>query len=210
MLPVKAMLLDVDGVLAIARPFSHTMEKQYGITREMTSPFFQGIFLECITGRADLKQEIASYLQEWGWPGTVDKFIEAWFETEHQVNEPLLAVVQQLRNQGIPCYLATNQERYRTEYILKRMEFSTRFDGIFSSAYVGYAKPDREFFEAVLSGLKGIAPEEILFWDDNAGHIAAAREVGLQAEVYQSVEEFVTVLRRYFPLNMPIEHELDS
>jgi len=35
-------------------------------------------------------------------------------------------------------YLATNQEKYRTAYLLDQMGFGRQFDGIFSSAYVGY------------------------------------------------------------------------
>src|SRR6266699_6685441 len=68
------------------------------------------------------------------------------------------------------CDLATNQEKYRTAYLLDQMGFERQFDGIFSSVYVGYMKHDTAFFEHVLRELKDVKPQEILFWDDQPGN----------------------------------------
>lgn len=146
---ISTILFDVDGVLVVSEPFSATLAREYGITMEMTAPFFRGPFGQCLIGKADLKAEIASYLPMWGWRGSVDEFLGIWFTSGQQIDDALLTTVQRLRQQGIRCCLATNQERYRTEYLLTRMELAEQFDGCFSSAYIGYLKDHPAFFQTV-------------------------------------------------------------
>ncbi|GHO49400.1 hypothetical protein KSX_75630 [Ktedonospora formicarum] len=62
------------------------------------------------------------------------------------------------------------------------MELAKRFDGIFSSAYVGHIKSKPEFYHHVLGKLKPAQAKEIIFWDDTPRNIEVARDVGIQAE----------------------------
>ena len=197
---IKIILFDVDGVLVDGELFSRRLARDHGITLEMTRSFFAGPFSECLVGQADLKQVLLDYMREWGWQHSIDDFLSFWF-SEHSINEPLLISVQHLRQQGIPCYLATNQEQYRTAYILEEMGFAQKFDGIFSSAHVGQVKSQPAFFEHVLRKLNGIAAHEILFWDDSAPNIATARQFGLQAEIYTTFADFTRKMSRYLDQN---------
>jgi putative hydrolase of the HAD superfamily len=191
------MLFDIDGVLVNGEPFSQQLARDYGITLEMTAGFFKGVFSECLVGRADLKQEIASYLPQWGWQRSVDEFLADWFAYETCIDEALLASIQQLRQQTLPCYLATNQERHRIAYILNEMGFAGKFDGIFSSASIGYMKHEPAFFAAVLEALPGVQAREILFWDDNLANVAAARTAGIQAELYTNFANYEKQMSTY-------------
>ncbi|MDQ6660920.1 MAG: HAD-IA family hydrolase [Chloroflexota bacterium] len=194
---IKVILFDVDGVLVNGEQFSRRLARDYGVTREISGPFFSERFPECLRGNADLKQELESYLQQWGWQKSVEEFLNYWFTTEHAIDEPLVNAVQQLRQQGIQCYLATNQEKYRTEYILEQMGFAQKFDGMFSSAYVGHMKPDAAFFEHIVLTLDDVQTQEILFWDDSPQNVATAREVGLHAEIYRTFADFEKKLSGY-------------
>lgn len=191
---IKVLLFDVDGVLTSGGPFSKHLAQDYGISPEVTSAFFKEKLPACLIGNADLKEELLAYLQQWGWQQSVDDFIQYWFKSEHNIDEPLIEAIQDVRQRGIPCYLATNQEKYRTAYILEQMGFAEKFDGMFSSGHIGYAKPQRAFFMYVLSQLNGIEANEIFFWDDTPANVAAAREAGLQAEIYTSFADFQRTL----------------
>ena len=187
---LKVLLLDADGVLITGGMFSAHLEREYGIPKERTLPFFMGPFKECILGNADLKEVLAPHLAEWRWDKGVDAMLKFWFEAEHVINEPLVAYVQTLRKQGIRCYVATNQERHRAAYLLNEMGFSTSFDGLFASAHLGHKKPDKAFYAKVMESLPDVKKEEVLFWDDSKENVDAAKEFGMQAEVYRSFEDF--------------------
>lgn len=195
---IKAVLFDVDGVLSAHEPFSKRLARDHGIMTDSTAPFLRGPFRDCLAGKADLKEQLSLYLPQWNWQKTVDDFLNYWFTSEHNPNQPLLQVAQQLRQHGITCYLATNQERYRTEYILHQMNFASQFDGAFSSAYIGYMKPQVEFFHHILYKLEHLEAGEILFWDDTLENITTAREVGLHAEHYSDFDDCITTMRAYF------------
>ncbi|HEU5367574.1 MAG TPA: HAD-IA family hydrolase [Ktedonobacterales bacterium] len=195
---ISTILFDVDGVLVVGDPFSVTLARDHHITLEMTAPFFRhGPFEQCLIGKADLKVEIASHLPRWGWRGSVAEFLDLWFTTSQQVDAALLAAVQRLRQQGIRCYLATNQERYRTDYLLTQMGLASQFDGCFSSSQLGCLKEHPAFFQAVLRALPGVQASDILFWDDSPANVATARAAGLQAEVYTTFASFEQQMRLY-------------
>ncbi|GCE18870.1 HAD-IA family hydrolase [Dictyobacter kobayashii] len=127
----------------------------------------------------------------------MDAFLDYWFTSEHVIDAPLVAFIQQLRQQGVPCYLATQQEKYRTAYILEQMGFVREFDGMFSSAYLGTLKKDVAFFQQILAALPDLAPAEVLFWDDTPLNVAVARQAGIQAEVYTDFAHFQQTLLNY-------------
>src|ERR1700753_989596 len=120
-LMIDVVLFDVDGVLANGKPFSFYLERDYGITTDMASAFFRHKFVPCLIGEADLKVEISDYLQQWGWTKSVDELLDYWFTCEHIIDQLLIDYVEQLRQQGTPCYLATQQEKYRTASLLDKM-----------------------------------------------------------------------------------------
>lgn len=59
------------------------------------------------------------------------------------------------------------------------MDFESAFVKCYYSHEVGLAKPDAQFFLLILEENKLLA-EETLFIDDTAGHIMAAKKLGLQ------------------------------
>lgn len=194
---LQVVLFDVDGVLVNAEQFSKRLARDYGIVQEMTASFFRGRFTECLIGKADLKQALITHLDQWGWQGSVDDFLHYWFDSEHRIDELLVHEVQQLRQRGIRCYLATNQEKYRTAYILEQMGCAERFDGMFSSAHIGYMKHDAEFFAHVLHELADVPANHILFWDDSPGNVATAKTLGIQAELYGDFADFKQKMAHY-------------
>jgi putative hydrolase of the HAD superfamily len=77
------------------------------------------------------------------------------------------------------------------------MGFAELFDGIFSSAHIGYMKNDPRFFIMLLNELDGYQADELLFWDDIPGNVATARSVGIEAEVYQNFAQFGRDILKY-------------
>lgn len=190
---IKAIIFDTDGMTVNSEMFSVQFNKDYGVPMDNLLPFFKNEFQPCLVGRADLKKEIESYLPKWGWKDSVDKFLNYWFDAENHVDKRIVEAVEKIKKSGIKCYLATNQEKYRTQYLRNEMGFSKIFDEVFSSAEVGYKKPQPEFFEYILKEIE-LSKDEVQFWDDTEKNIQGAKEFGFDAQLYQNFEGFAANL----------------
>lgn len=94
-----------------------------------------------------------------------------------------LLVVEALRLGGTSVALATNQQAYRADFMSSELGYTNIFDHLFYSCELGLAKPGPEYFQAILQTLNQPA-ERVLFIDDHETNVAAARAVGLHAQVY--------------------------
>lgn len=193
---LRAVIFDADGVLLTSGFFSDELARTYGLPKSATLPFFTGALEECLVGRADLKQTLAPFLIQWSWPGSAEDFIERWFSHGNSVDPRLVAAIAGLRQRGLRCYLATNQEHYRVAYMREQMGFGEIFDGIFFSGKLGCKKTDARFYQEVMRAIE-LSGAEILFWDDTLDNIVAAREQGWNAEHYRSFAEFEQTLAAY-------------
>ena len=189
---IKCILFDADGVVIQSEMFSVKYEEEYKMPASQMLPFFQGEFNNCLIGKADLKEVIQPWLTKWRWEGTAEEFLEYWFKAEDHIDHRMIDIITQLRTQGIICCLATNQEQYRTEYMMQEMGFSKFFDYIFSSVNIGFHKPQAEFFHHILQKISqdhNIHAEEILFIDDTKQHTEAAKSLGIKTHHYTSFIE---------------------
>ena len=194
---IKVLIFDADGVLINGDIFSKRFSKEYNIDINKINPFFDGPFKDCLVGKADLKEAIVPYLEEWGWKDGVDSFLEYWFSTEHSIDQGLIDYIQEYRKNGIKCVMATNQEKYRAEYMFNKIGFINSFDKMYVSAHLGHTKTNTQFFEKLVSELTDIKKDEILFWDDDIKNINTAKEFGINAELYITFEDFKQKMKNY-------------
>lgn len=186
---IKVIIFDADGVLVHGnRKFSVTLAKKHGISIEMTLPFFIGPFQECLVGNLDLKEVILPYLDKWGWDKGVDMLLEYWFSLESKTDKELIKYIKGLRQKGVVCILATNNEKYRFEYMMGKMGLKNVFDKTYASAHLGHKKPKQEFFAKIFKELKNINKNEILFVDDSKENIKGAKKFGIHTELYDSIQ----------------------
>lgn len=181
----KAILFDLDGLVIIGEKklFSERLSEEMGIPLEQVSEFFVNDFRECSFGRADLKEKIAPYLAKWGYKGTINEFLQYWFDGEKETDKEVLKLVKKLRAGGIKCYIATRQEKYRKEYLLNVMGLKNEFDGIFCTCDIGYDKWQKEYWDFVFNTLN-LKPEEIMFFCDSQKNVDTAEKFGIEAYFY--------------------------
>ena len=196
---ITTLILDADGVLINGESFSETLARDYDVDNDKEKEFFTTKFQDCLVGKADLKEAITPYLSSFGWKRTTEDFLEYWFKAGHKLNEPLIEYVQKLRKSGIRVVLATNQEKYRTQYMLEHMGFEAAFDKVYSSAHLGLKKPAVEFFAKVVDDL-GVKKDHVLFWDDDQKNIDGALAYGVHAEFYGDYDAFLTCMHSKYVL----------
>lgn len=187
---IKAVIFDADGMtINKSERFSQRLSKEYKVDGKLISPFFKNEFEDCLVGHADLKEALKKYAPQWHWPGTIDELLEFWFKGEAGVDERIAKIIQDLKQKGIKCCLGTNNEKYRTEYLVEKLGFAKLFDKIFSSAYIGYKKPQKEFYQHIIDDLK-LNKDEVVFWDDEAEKLEAVKDQGFKIEKYIDFECF--------------------
>ncbi len=195
---IKVLIFDADGVLINSDIFSKRFAKEYNLDIEKINPFFNGVFKDCLIGKADLKEVIVPYLEEWDWKDGVDSFLEYWFSKEYSIDQGIIDYIKDCRNNGIKCVMATNQEKYRAEYMFNKIGFANSFDKMYVSAHLGHKKTNVEFFEKLVNDLESIKKDEILFWDDDIENIDTAKEFGIKAELYTTFEDFKQKMKDYY------------
>jgi putative hydrolase of the HAD superfamily len=180
-LGIRHVMFDADGVLqslpggwiAAAEPF-------FG---ERALEFLQRSYeaqLPTLAGQGDHLAILTAMLAEFGVTVPVaDVYRGIWLSIEPVAAS--LAVVRALRQGGYGVHLGTNQERYRAAHMREVLGYDALFDVSCYSCELGAAKPDLAFFTEAARRI-GAEPSAILFIDDNAGNVAAAREAGLSAE----------------------------
>jgi putative hydrolase of the HAD superfamily len=179
---IRAAIFDIDGVLVKSGLFGKHLQS-LGIDPAALQSFWHGPFAECSLGRADLKQALSPFIEQWGYPGSVDDCVNAWFEADSTLNHPLLDEIEQLRARGLPCHVASNQERHRATYLERVMGLASRFDRFFLSCHLGVKKPSAEFYRRITLELDA-PPSSLLYIDDQQANVDAARAAGWHAELY--------------------------
>jgi putative hydrolase of the HAD superfamily len=110
--------------------------------------------------------------------------IEMWAN----VNAQMVAWLGQLRRGGIKTGLLSNMHPAMIDYMRENFDWLDLFDFRTFSAEVRLIKPDAAIYEHTLRGL-GVKPEETLFVDDREINVQAARDLGICAVRFRSVED---------------------
>ena len=105
------------------------------------------------------------------------------------LNGSIVPLVAQLEDAQIPLGILSNtsQSHWRHlndgRYAIVHMPFRRTV----LSFEVGATKPDKRIFTRAIEAA-GVAPERIFYVDDLAGHVAAARSLGIDAVQYTSTD----------------------
>lgn len=188
---IKAVLLDADGVVIKNHDyFSNRYKKDFGksLNDDVITNFFRNEYKQTAIGRADLKELLKERLDEWGWKGTVDELLKYWFDGERELDEEVLDIAKKLQEKGIKVCLASDNEKYRAEYLLDEVGLKPLFDDTFFSCFVGYTKSEPEFFKTIIKRLE-FKPEEIVYFDDDQKNVDVAKGLGIDARFYKSVDQ---------------------
>ena len=180
---VTTLLLDADGVLQrVPNGWEESMRPALeGRVSDVDGFLAEAYDAErpALTGTVRWLDVLPGLLERWGIPAAYDDLVRIWLSIEPVPG--MHEVVQGLRQRGIRCCLATNQDVVRGEFMRDELGYGDLLDETFYSYELGVAKPDPAYFTTILGRLDA-RPGETLFVDDNHRNVEAARSVGLHAE----------------------------
>ncbi len=175
----KNVIFDLGGVLIYFNPrelvdkiFSDCAEKPYYLAGAVqTEPW-----LDMDRGKL-LYPEVAQALAGSYDPTQVYQYLEAIPAYLHPITDGL-RILQAVKARGFNVYVLSNLSAYAHEATKKHTHFFEPFDGAIFSYQVGFAKPDPEIYQALLSTYD-LKAEECVFIDDLEKNIIAGNALGI-------------------------------
>lgn len=105
-----------------------------------------------------------------------------------------VAILDALREAGVPLYAITNFSSEKFAEAQARFPFLTRFIDVVVSAEERLLKPDPAIYRLLLDR-NGLRAEACLFIDDSERNVEAARAVGMHAHHFRGAEGLAVALR---------------
>lgn len=109
--------------------------------------------------------------------------VEMW----SHVNRPVADWLHDLRSAGFKTAVLSNMHSDMARYVRDSFEWLRQLDCVILSCEVHLIKPDRAIYQRCVEGL-GLDPAEACFIDDREANVLGAREAGLKALRFQTVE----------------------
>jgi putative hydrolase of the HAD superfamily len=207
-MPVRAIISDFGGVLTspLIQSFA-AFQDETGVPPEALGRAMQRIAerdgahplfeLEC--GRlteAEFLETLSSELEgELGRRPELHRFRDIYFEALDP-NEPMIALMRELRDSGYRMALLTNNVREWEPLWRSMLPVDEIFELVVDSGFEGVRKPDPEIYERTVSRLGGdIGTADCLFVDDVEVNVATARELGMTAIQFRANDQAIAEIR---------------
>jgi HAD superfamily hydrolase (TIGR01509 family) len=180
---IKLIIFDLDGVLVDAKKIHYDtlntalyqIGKQYIISESEHLSTYDGLKtfekLNILSARKGLPVESHNAV----WKEKQRLTIEAISQLQHDAK--LIAMCQQLRNDGYKLACCSNSIRRSVLVMLSRLGIAEHMDLIYSNEDVRHGKPHPEIYWAAMSAL-GLLPEDTLVVEDSPHGLLAAQRCG--------------------------------
>lgn len=186
---IQAILFDLGGVLERVAAAPQIEEWTHG--QIPASEFWhRWLHAESVrlfeTGRIGAEEFSAHVVDELGIQVSPAVFLEGFLTWPAGPFEGAFELVSRVRGQGMRVASFSNSNAVHWPIMQMHQRTAEAFEANFPSHELGLCKPDREAFSEVARRW-GMAPEHILFLDDNEVNCKGARAAGMHAEHVQGV-----------------------
>ena len=193
---INSIFCDINGVMfKQTSRFSVRYSEKFNIPIEILNQFLDGDMDLCLTGKRDLKDELAKYLNLWKWKGSIDELLQFWFDEGDAPNMKFLNLLKILRDKGLKLYLATQNEQYRTEKYLNLLKPLLDYDVLLPTYLIGYKKSNPLYFKACLNKCN-IQPNEVVLIDNNEKAINSAKSLGISTILFTTEDQAIEELKK--------------
>jgi putative hydrolase of the HAD superfamily len=205
---IEHILFDADGVLQYAarhwQPAFHSVLKLED--EAQAKAVLDDVFTaetEVLEVEGGFNERLETVLARWNRSDSLFEVLSVIHAIE--VHQDVMQTVQAIRRSGIRCHIASNQQTSRARHMSEGLNYKSLFDTEFYSCFVGAAKPKAAFFEKVVARL-GCDASAVLFIDDRAENVAAARQAGLNATVFFGSDGAAELRRQLASFDVFVNH----
>jgi glucose-1-phosphatase len=187
---IRVLLFDVGGVLVELSGASTLLDwLEHRITaEELWSMWLHSPSVRAFeTGRIDDRQFAVGVLAELRLDVEPGLFLQSFTHWATGLYPGALEMIERIPSH-YRLALLSNSNVLHWRRVLDEIGLGAVFEHQFASHLMGKIKPDAEAFEHVLESLDCRA-SQVLFLDDNALNIEAARKIGMGAQLVRGVDE---------------------
>lgn len=191
---IKAVILDMNGVLLESQPLSDRMKQTYGISPEKFIPVLKEIMPQIRKPKApSIYSLFEPHFKKWNLNLKEKELLQFWFSGEKLVIK-LLDYVKNLKRKGLKILVLSNNFKERTTYYQKHfLEISPVVDKAYFSWKTGLIKPEPEAFRDILNENQ-LQPEECLYFDDSQTNVDSANFLGIHAFKYEGLQKMKKIV----------------
>ncbi|MEO2020138.1 MAG: HAD family phosphatase [Fuerstiella sp.] len=111
-----------------------------------------------------------------------------------QLNHSIVPLLAELKQLGLRLVLLSNTSITHLQFIQDKFDVLNSFDALTTSYQTGVLKPEAKIYEDALSKAN-CEPHECFYTDDIEEYVIAARNFGINAEVYSDTSKTRTALQ---------------
>ena len=188
-----AVIFDYGRVLSLAPSLDEL--QQFAALVGVTEPPFFEIYsatrhdYDC--GRTDFRQHWQAFADAAGVelaPTQVERIAEMETLMWLRVNPEALALAREIKDHGVRIAILSNMPHDLLAYVRREFKWLDEFEVKVWSCEFGITKPDPVIYRHCLDAL-GCEPGRTLFFDDRPNNVEAALDLGMEAHIFESVEQ---------------------
>jgi putative hydrolase of the HAD superfamily len=194
-----AVIFDYGRVLSLT-PSDEELQQFAALVGVSEPPFFE---IYSATrhaydrGRADFRQHWQAFCDAAGvelGPAQVERIAEMENLMWLRVNSDALALAREIKAHGVRIAILSNMPHDLLAYVRREFQWLDEFEVKIWSCELGVTKPDSAIYRHCLEAL-ACDPGQTLFFDDRANNVEAARELGMEAHIFESAEQARAIVR---------------
>ncbi len=194
-----AVIFDYGRVLSLA-PSSGELQQFAALVGVSEPPFFEiysATRHEYDCGRTDFRQHWQAFADAAGvklQPAQVKRIAEMETLMWLRVNHEAVALAREIKARGVRIAILSNMPHDLLAYVRREFDWLDEFEVKIWSCELGTVKPDPTIYRVCLDAL-GCQPQRTLFFDDRLNNVEAARELGMEAHLFESAEQARAIVR---------------
>jgi len=194
-----AVIFDYGRVLSLAPSLAELQKfaELVGITEPPFFEIYSATRHDYDRGLTDFRQHWKAFADAAGvelGPAQVERIAEMETLMWLRVNPEALALTREIKAQGMRTAILSNMPHDLLAYIRREFSWLDEFEVKVWSCELGTVKPDPLMYRACLDAL-GCDAGQTLFFDDRPNNVEAAREVGMEARIFESAEQARAIVR---------------
>lgn len=187
---INAVIFDIGNVLITWAPERY-YDRTYGEDRRRA--LFADLDLHDMNDQIDRGADFRDTIYAWadanpGWAREIRDWHDQWLTIAGPPIDGSIAMLRALRTGGVPVFALSNFGIGSFAISEEKWPVLTEFDRRYISGHMGCAKPDAQIYQMVEDDC-GIAPGGLLFIDDRAENIEAAKARGWHTHLFDGPTE---------------------